>query len=77
MEHLKPVQSCGKTEFIISGAAAKTTSLDNVDNAFYWQAEQLGFFRLDVAAHELAVEAYVVEEQGETAQLVHRRVLKK
>ena len=65
LEHLKPVESCGKTHFIVSGAAEGPRPFGDANrNAAYWQQDlALGFFliRLDDASY--TVTAYTLDAQ--------------
>ena len=50
-----PVESCGRTEFLISGAAAKTRALANAERhpAYFQQGETLGFAWIEIAGDRL------------------------
>ncbi len=63
MQWLKPQTSCGKTEFIISGAASKTRSLVNRDEnpVFYQQGDTYGFVWVEVKGDQLTGDVYQVD----------------
>lgn len=65
LQWLKPVERCGNTQFIISGAGAKYKGLVSRDNnPEIWQSgEQLGFFWIDILADQLSVTIYTVDEK--------------
>ncbi|MEH6345876.1 MAG: metallophosphoesterase [Bermanella sp.] len=75
LQDLNAVDECGKTQFIVSGAAAKTTKLKG-KNKNYWESAQLGFFHLRVENNTITIKAYTVTEGGKTT-LTHERVLNK
>ena len=75
LQDLNAVDECGKTQFIVSGAAAKTTKLKG-KNKNYWESAQLGFFHLRVENNIITIKAYTVAESGK-ATLTHERVLNK
>lgn len=67
MQWLRPVQPCGKTFHMVSGAGAKTRSFSNPDrNQSYWQADDtLGFFYIEIEGDEFRGTAYQVAANGE------------
>ncbi|EAT12643.1 acid phosphatase [Bermanella marisrubri] len=77
LQYLKPRKNCGKTEFIISGAGAKTREFrDENRNESYWQQDNIkGFFRLDFIGNKLTIEAYTVEADQLT--LAYTRTIEK
>ncbi|MZR62539.1 metallophosphoesterase [Alcanivorax sp. DP30] len=75
LQVLNAVPSCGRTEFIISGAAGKTRSLADTERnaARYQQGDTYGFFWMKaaeanpvtMAPARLCVEAYTVDPEAE------------
>lgn len=65
LQWLMPQPSCGKTEFILSGAGSKTRSLVNRDAnpTFYEKGDSYGFFWVEVKGERLRAEAYEVDPQ--------------
>jgi hypothetical protein len=63
LEHLKPVASCGKTHFIVSGAAEGPRAFgDAARNANYWQKDlTLGFFLIRLEPAQFTVTAYTLD----------------
>ncbi len=63
LEHLKPVAGCGKTHFIVSGAAEGPRPFgDAARNASYWQKDlTLGFFLIRLEATQFTVTAYTLD----------------
>ncbi len=63
LQWLAPVEACGKTQFIVSGAGGKTHPLmDTERNNAWWQAANvLGFFRIHIEGDQLTGEAYTVD----------------
>ncbi|CAA0083003.1 Uncharacterised protein [Zhongshania aliphaticivorans] len=63
LQWLLPVASCGKTGFILSGAASKTRSLVNRDdNAVYYEkGDSYGFVWVEIVGDKLVGEVYVVD----------------
>jgi len=78
LQDLTAVDTCGNTEFIVSGAGAKTRSFSDADrNHHHWQQESTkGFFRLAFEGNTLIIEAYTVDDSGE-ATLAHTRTVSK
>lgn len=76
MQWLRPVQPCGKTFHIVSGAGAKTRSFSNPDrNQSYWQADEtLGFFYIEIEGDEFRGTAYQVNGEGQ-AVVAHQQTL--
>lgn len=66
LQWLKPKPECGKTQFIVSGAAAKPRKLDAAaDNPAYWQrGESLGFFWLEFTRDALHGVSYTLDAAG-------------
>lgn len=59
LEWLKPVSACGRTEFIISGAASQPRPLGAKLNEFHFQAGNvLGFWWVEAAGNTLRAVAY-------------------
>ena len=67
LQWLKPVSACGKTQFIVSGAAAKPRRLaEGADNPAYWQqGGALGFFWLELTRDQLHGVAYTLDANGQ------------
>lgn len=65
LQWLKPVDRCGRTEFIVSGAAARMRDLaDPTRNpAFFQQGSQLGFFWVKIVEDQLT--GVVFDENGD------------
>lgn len=64
LQWLKPVPTCGATEFIVSGAGAKSRELeeDPAEDAWFGQGGVQGFFWVEVFPE--AVHALVFDEEG-------------
>ena len=63
LEWLKPVAACGRTEFIISGAASQPRPLGTKINEFYFQRGSVfGFWWVEVVGNTLRAVAY--DSQG-------------
>tara|TARA_B100001109_G_C18865061_1_gene476888 strand:- start:56990 stop:58036 length:1047 start_codon:yes stop_codon:yes gene_type:complete len=62
LQFLKPVDRCGSTYHIVSGAGGKTRELKDADrNDAYWQeGGVLGFFLIDISGDILTATAYTV-----------------
>ena len=78
LQYLKANKHCGDTEFIVSGAGAKTRSFAKADrNPSYWQQDSTkGFFRLEFEGNQLTIEAYTVIS-GSEPQLEYSRTITK
>jgi hypothetical protein len=63
LQWLLPVASCGKTGFIVSGAASKTRSLENRDdNAVYYEkGDSYGFVWVEIKGDKMVGEVYQVD----------------
>ena len=63
LQWLKPVDKCGKTFHIVSGAGGKTRELSNPNrNEAYWQKDNtLGFFYIEIEGNEFRGTAYTVD----------------
>lgn len=79
MQLLRPVQNCGKTIHMVSGAGAKTRELKNRDrNKAYWQADNtLGFFHIKIQGNKLISSAYTVDGTTGAATLANQRTFTK
>jgi tartrate-resistant acid phosphatase type 5 len=69
LEWLKPVEACGKTEFILSGAGEggmKRRTFGKGDrNATRWQQDQVGgFFWIELSENQMKVAAFTVAANG-------------
>lgn len=75
LQWLKPTEDCGKTEFIVTGAAAKFKPLDNLQrNAVYQQLNnKLGFFWVEIVANQMNVTIYTVDAAGGGYQPAFKR----
>ena len=67
LEFLKPVAACGKTHFIVSGAAEGPRPFgDAARNAAFWQMDNtLGFFWLRLETDRFSVAAYTLDAQNQ------------
>ncbi|CAA0103736.1 Uncharacterised protein [BD1-7 clade bacterium] len=79
LQWTKPVDSCGKTEFILSGAGGKTRSLDDTERnpAFYQKGDILGFFLITVTETTFTGEAWEVNPQTGEHTMAFSRTLEK
>ena len=62
---------CG-TEFLVSGAGAKTTDLDDGDNETHWEAATEGFLLIEATPETLVMRMYSMEGELEHERLVRR-----
>ena len=62
LEWIKPVEGCGKTQFIVSGAAEGPRPFgDAARNATYWQVDNtLGFFWFEITQTQMRGAAYTL-----------------
>ncbi len=76
MQWLRPVQPCGKTFHMVSGAGAKARSFSNPDrNQSYWQADEtLGFFYVEIEGNEFRGTAYQLNAEGEYS-IAHQQTI--
>lgn len=60
LQWLAPVESCGGTEFIVSGAGSKTRALVDPERneAYFQQGDTLGFFWIELDGDELTGQVY-------------------
>ena len=75
LQLLEPVDSCGRTRFVVSGAAGKMRSLtdENRNNAMFQQGDTYGFFWVQASESDpetgtpaqMCFEAYTVDEDVE------------
>jgi tartrate-resistant acid phosphatase type 5 len=67
IQWLRPIEACGKTVQIVSGAGAKTRSFTDMDrNPSYFQADEtLGFFYIEIEGDEFRGTAYLLNADGE------------
>lgn len=63
LQMLHSIPECGKTVFVISGAAAKSRELkDENRNIAYWQkGKQTGFFLTEITGNTMTMKAYEVD----------------
>ncbi|MBB5188078.1 hypothetical protein HNQ57_002357 [Zhongshania antarctica] len=63
LQWLMPVASCGKTGFILSGAASKTRSLEHRDDnpVFYEKGDSYGFVWVEIKGDKMVGEIYQVD----------------
>ncbi len=75
LQLLHSVPECGKTLFVISGAAAKSRELkDENRNVAYWQkGEQTGFFFTEIRGNTMLIKAYEVDPQSGKYHLAHQQ----
>lgn len=66
MQWLAPIERCGKTHFVVSGAGAKSNQIHSPKhNPFYWQCSKtIGFFWLDIVAETMTTRIYTVDQDG-------------
>jgi tartrate-resistant acid phosphatase type 5 len=76
IQWLRPVESCGKTVQMVSGAGAKTRSFTDMDrNPSYFQADEtLGFFYIEIEGDELRGTAYLLNTDGEYS-IAHQQTM--
>lgn len=74
LQWLKPTPACGRTEFVVSGAAGKPKQLrpDGANEAWYQVGEVAGFFRFEVEGDRMTGRVY--DDAGRT--LFERTVTK-
>ena len=79
LQYLKPHTNCGKTEFIVTGAGARTKQLKDANrNPAYWQADDLpGFFHINIVANQITIAAYTMTDGSGTAVERFSRTLRK
>lgn len=72
MQWLEPQASCGKTEFIVSGAGSKTRSLVNRNEnpVFYQKGDQYGFVWVEIKGDQFVGEVYQVDPEDEALGLI-------
>lgn len=75
LQLLRPVQNCGKTVHMVSGAGAKTRELKNRDrNKAYWQKDNtLGFFHFEIQGDQATVSAYTVNSSNGEETMEYQR----
>lgn len=73
MQWLAPMDKCGKTHFVVSGAGAKSNNIYNPKrNPFYWQCSKtIGFFWIQIVADSMLVKIYRVDEMEGGHQLAY------
>ncbi len=86
LEWLKPLESCGKTHFIVSGAAEGPRPFSpTASNATYWKLDNtLGFFWIKLDGDKLTAAAYTLggdlkltkDESGRVAPAFEQTVVK-
>lgn len=66
LQYLQPINSCGKTEFIVSGGGAKSRSFVDPDrNATYWQQDDTkGFFWVELKEGQMKIQSWTVDSNG-------------
>lgn len=70
LQWLEPRPECGNTEFLVTGAGAKSEELVNRDkNPFRWQAGSEGFFWVEATPTVLTVRAYTVSGPADAPQV--------
>ena len=75
LQWLHATEACGKTEFIVSGAAAKTRSFADPERneAFYQLDDTLGFFWIEVSWSELSATVYQVDKESGESRILYER----
>lgn len=70
LQDLKPTHKCGKTQFVVTGAGARTKELkDKNRNEAHWQADDLpGFFHIEIIANQMTIAAYTMPEDSDIAE---------
>jgi tartrate-resistant acid phosphatase type 5 len=76
LQWLRPVESCGKAFYMVSGAGAKTRSFEDIDrNPSFFQADEtLGFFYIEIEGDEFRGTAYVLNTDGEYS-IAHQQTI--
>ena len=79
LQWLAPVDSCGKTFFIVTGAGARTNPITNPNlNTFYFQkGNTLGFFLITLTETSLTGQAWVVDGKTGEYSLAYTRTVEK
>ncbi len=79
LQYLQPVSDCGITEFIVTGAGARTKPFSNLNlNPSYWQNDnETGFFHIQIIANQMTISAYTVAEDAEEATEQYTRIIRK
>lgn len=74
MQWLAPIDRCGKTHFVISGAGAKSNKLKRPDhNPAYWQcSETIGFVLMDIIADRMVLSIYRVHPRTGKHELAYQ-----
>lgn len=77
LQYLKPTERCGDTEFVVSGAGAKSASIKGKGlHPNYWQmGDAHGFFYIEMIAQRMTIAAYTVNEQSSEAELQFERTV--
>ena len=67
LQFLEANERCGRTLFVVSGAAGKREGLKNEErNPAYWQAENtLGFFWVQLTDDTMTIEAWTLNQDNE------------
>lgn len=76
LEWLKPVAECGRTQFIVSGAAApeKARKFGKGNNPTYWRVDRsAGFFWVRLENGRMTVAAYTLNDQDELPVNLRKR----
>ncbi len=76
LEWLAPVDRCGDTEFLISGAGAKTRAIADPtrNGAYFQQGDTLGFVHVEIHGDELTGTVYTVDDSGTPTQVFERTI---
>lgn len=79
LQLLKPVDSCGKTVHMVSGAGGKSRDFGNPNrNESYWQEDNtLGFFYIEIEGDELRTTAYTVDSVSGEHTAAYNKVLQR
>ncbi|WP_281648505.1 metallophosphoesterase [Parendozoicomonas sp. Alg238-R29] len=67
LQFLQANSQCGRTLFVVSGAAGKRESLvDKNRNPAYWQSENtLGFFWIQLTESDMTIEAWTLDRENQ------------
>ncbi len=78
LEWIKPVESCGRTHFIVSGAGEAPRAFGDAQrNATYWQQDmELGFFWFRLEPDRLIGAAYVLDAENQPQLRFEQVVMK-
>ncbi len=74
LQWLAPVDRCGDTEFLVSGAGAKTRDIADPDRnqAYFQQGGTLGFIWVEIHGDQLTGTVYTVDDTGTPTEVFER-----